>query len=361
MFLIRQAGPDDFPGVFALARLLDSYNLPADRGYIRELLQVSEESFAGRLPRSKARYLFVLEEKGQSPLEQGQSPLQRILEGAGAGTVPAGTVPKIVGCSLIIAKHGTPGRPHLWLGLESITKRSRTLGIRRTHPVLRLGFTEDGPTEVGGLVVLPRYRKHPEQCGLQISYVRFLYMAMHPDRFENKILVEYRGAMRTGNQSPFWEAMGRVFTGLPYGKADRLSVSNKEFIRSLFPREPIYCALLPKSVRAAIGAIHPAAQRAAALLRGIGFKPMDQIEPFDGGPYYSAARAKVRLIRRTKRLRVAANVILAQARIKSDGSNRSYLVGTEVGGFFRAALMRGSSELKLLRVGAGDPVYACPV
>ena len=195
--------------------------------------------------------------------------------------------------------------------------------------------------------------------------------------------------MGSGNRSPFWEAMGRVFTGLPYTKADRLSVTNKEFIQSLFPHEPIYRALLPESVQQAIGAIHPAAQGAARLLRGIGFRPLSQVEPFDGGPYYSARRSQIRLIRRARRLRVATNVILAQARIKSpsdsrprssrgqafrgnDGDNRSYLIGTEAGGSFRAALVRAAriqdgkihlprEGLRSLKIRTGDPICVCPI
>lgn len=325
----------DFQGVLALARLLDSYNLPADKGYIRQLLRLSEDSFRGRLTRARARYLFVIEEAG---------------------------IGRIVGCSLIIAKHGVPGRPHLWLGLETVTKKSRTLHCVRSHQVLRLGYTEDGPTEVGGLVVLPGYRKRPEACGLQISFVRFLYMALHPGRFEREVLVEYRGAMGAGSRSRFWESVGRLFTGLPYGKADRLSVTNKEFILNLFPREPIYCALLPKPLQNAIGAVHPAAARAAGLLKTIGFRPMPQIEPFDGGPYYSALRRRIRLVRETRRFTAVARPSLL---------GKPYLIGTDVGGFFRAALapaaVRGKriqleeETLELLRVQTGDPIYACPV
>ncbi len=333
MFLIRQAGPADFAGVYRLAKLLDSYNLPADPVYVRRLLKISQASFQGKQPRSKAEYLFVLEREG-----------------------------KIVGSSLIIAKHGTPGRPHLWFALDTITKHSRTLKIRRSHQVLRLGFTENGPTEGGGLVVLPRYRRHADRCGLQISFVRFLYMAIHPDRFEPEVLVEYRGAMRKRNTSLFWERVGRVFTGLPYPKADRLSVTNKEFIRSLLPHEPIYCALLPTAVQHAVGAIHPSAQRAAGLLRAIGFRPIRQIEPFDGGPYYTARRREIRLVRQMKQVPVV--------RAKRE-SGAYFLVGTERGGSFRAVVARGEmaqgwlflgqESLKRLNVYEGEKVYGCPI
>ena len=345
MFLIREAGPKDFRGAFSLAKALDSYNLPADGSYIRQLLQTSEESFAGLLAKPKARYLFVLEREK-----------------------------KIVGCSLIIAKHGTPGHPHLWFSEEQIEKSSRTLGTRRSHPVLRLGYTEDGPTEVGGFVVLPRYRGRPERCGLQLSYVRFLYMAMHPERFEKTVLIEYRGAMGAGGKSPFWEAIGRVFTGLSYQRADRLSARNKEFILGLLPSEPIYCALLPESVQRAIGAIHPAAQPAAALAARIGFRPIPQVEPFDGGPYYSALRKEIKLVRETRKVTVATSPSPWPSPRRGEGGVRGFhlhLVATEAGGCFRAVLIRGTVSsgrftmeeegFDRLKVHSGDQAYVCAV
>lgn len=333
MSLIREAGPRDFAGVFRLARILDSYNLPADRRYVADLLERSELSFRGRLPRAEARYLFALERGGG-----------------------------IVGCSLILAKHGTPGHPHLWFAQETVTQRSRTLRVERSHRVLRMGWTENGPTEVGGLVVLPRCRGLPERCGLQLSYARFLYMAMHPTRFEEEILVEYRGAMGRGNRSPFWEAVGRVFTGLTYRRADRLSVTNKEFILGLMPRESIYCALLPRDVQGAIGAIHPSAQGAARLAEAIGFRRLPQIEPFDGGPYCSARQREIRLIRRARR---------APAFPAGIGRGAKALVGTERGGRFRAVLARGRMSrgrwvmeregFERLRIEPGERVHVCSV
>ncbi len=348
MFLIRQAGPKDFRGVFALAKVLDSYNLPADGPYIRKLLHTSESSFAGRLSKEKARYLFVLEKTGST------------------GYKVPGT---LVGCSLIIAKHGTWGHPHLWFSEDRIEKSSRTLKIRKSHPILKMGYTEDGPTEVGGFVVLPRYRGRPERCGLQLSYVRFLYMAMYPERFKQTVLIEYRGAMGIGGKSPFWEAIGRVFTGLSYQRADRLSATNKEFILGLLPTEPIYCALLPKPVQRAIGAIHPAAMPAAALAARIGFRRIPQVEPFDGGPYYSSALRDIRLVRETRNLPVARFPSpRGEGRVRGI---RPHLVAAETGGTFRAVLIDGTVSMgrfkmeekgfDWLKVRSGDPAYVCAV
>jgi arginine N-succinyltransferase len=345
MFVIREAGPADFRGVFALAKILDSYNLPADAPFIRELLQVSEKSFGGQLPRSKARYLFVLEGRR-----------------------------RIVGCSLIMAKHGTPGHPHLWFSLDRIVKRSQTLGIQRSHAVLRMGGTEDGPTEVGGLVVLPRYRHSRERCGLQLSYIRYLYMAMHPERFEKTVLIEYRGAMGSKGKSTFWEAIGRVFTGLPYTKADHLSTRNKEFIQSLLPEEPIFCALLPKPIQRAIGAIHPSARPAAVLAGRIGFRRIPQVEPFDGGPYYTADRERIRLVREARRFPAVQMPSPRSSPLRGEGRVRGirpHLVAEETGGYFRAVLAEGvisSGRFKMeeeafrrLKMKAGDPVHVCAV
>ena len=334
MFVIREAGPRDFSGVFALAKVLDSYNLPADPVFLRELLRTSEQSFGGQLPKAKARYLFVLEGNR-----------------------------RLVGCSLIIAKHGTPGHPHLWFSQDRISKRSQTLNIQKSHAVLRLGGTEDGPTEVGGLVVLPAYRHTKERCGIQLSYVRFLYMAMHPERFEEEVLIEYRGAMGAKDKSPFWEAIGRIFTGLPYHRADRLSTRNKEFIQSLLPSEPIYCALLPEKVQRAIGAIHPSARPAAAMAARIGFRAIPQVEPFDGGPYYTAVRENIRLIREARQFPVVQG--------SGGAGNRPFLVAEETGGYFRAVLANGmisagrfkieEEAFRKLKMRAGDPAYVCAV
>jgi arginine N-succinyltransferase len=234
-----------------------------------------------------------------------------------------------------------------------------------------MGGTEDGPTEVGGLVVLPRYRHGRERCGLQLSYIRYLYMAMHPERFEKTVLIEYRGAMGSKGKSPFWEAIGRVFTGLPYHRADHLSTRNKEFIQSLLPEEPIFCALLPNPVQRAIGAIHPSARPAAALAGRIGFRRIPQVEPFDGGPYYTADRERIRLVRETRRLPVVQREKKIGTGYRNGTRYRGFLVAEETGGTFRAVLAEGAisagqfkmeeEAFRRLKMKAGDPIYVCAV
>lgn len=300
-FVIRQVRPGDLAHLWPLARLLNSYNLPADRRFLRGLVETSVASFRGALPRSRAKYLFVLERCDP-----------RISPNASRFTHHAS---RVIGCSLIIAKHGTRALPHLWLDVKPVRMTSRALRRTVTHQVLRLGMTTDGPTEVGGLIVLPAYRGRPERLGRQLSYVRFAYMAMHPERFERDVLVEYLPPLSPDGESPLWQAFGQRFTGLSYHAADRLSATTKEFILRLFPRTPIYADFLPLKVRAQLGVVHPAAAGSCALLKAIGFRPRRQIEPFDGGPYYGAPRWRITLIRRTRAgaLAVVPSVVAAPA------------------------------------------------
>src|SRR5262245_4439627 len=88
-FLIRSAAVSDLKDIFVLARLLDSYNLPADRRRLRRLVEDSELSFAGKMKDpARARYLFALEDVAAR---------------------------RVIGCALIVGKHGTPGLPHIYM------------------------------------------------------------------------------------------------------------------------------------------------------------------------------------------------------------------------------------------------------
>ena len=87
--------------------------------------------------------------------------------------------------------------------------------------------------------------------------VRFLYIARHRAAFRDEVLSELMPPLEEDGRSLLWEALGRHFTGLSYQEADRLSRENKEFIRTLFPQDPIYASLLPASAQALIGQVGP--------------------------------------------------------------------------------------------------------
>lgn len=261
-FLIREARAGDHHGLLELARELDSINLPADSRAMREAIQISTQAFRGRIrDRSRARFIFCAQERSTG---------------------------RVIAASLIIGKHGTPAAPHYYLEMDSDERYSHTLRKSFRHPFLRLRYSMDGPTEIGGLIVTAAMRGHAERIGKQISWVRFLYIGMHRKRFEHQVLAEMLAPMLPEHGNIFWDHYGRSVTGLSFREADILSTRDKEFIRALFPETPLYTFLLPEEVRASLGAVGENTRGAVRLLEQAGMKFLRHIDPFDGGPYYGA-------------------------------------------------------------------------
>ena len=106
--------------------------------------------------------------------------------------------------------------------------------------------------------------------------------------------------------SLLWEALGRHFTGLSYQEADRLSRLNKEFIRTLFPQDPIWASLLPPAAQALIGVVGPNSKAVEKMLVRAGFRYAQQIDPFDGGPHFHARTDELVPVKAARRIPVRA-------------------------------------------------------
>ena len=276
-FITRAVSRDDLQQLTGLAKQFNLLNLPGDRKVLSEKIARSEASFAGDLPKDKAEYIFVVEDT-----EEGM----------------------VVGSSLIIAKHGNEAVPHCYFKILKRDHFSQDLGLGFIHQVLRFQVDADGPTEIGGLLVDKLYRRRPERLGKQISLSRFVYMALNPQRFEERILCELTPPLTEEGRSEFWEALGRRFTGLPYQEADMLSQTNKEFIEALFPEEDIYLSLLDAKARLVLGRVGEATKPAQHLLESIGFEYLDEVDPFDGGPHYGAKTKDVLPIKMGQQLQI---------------------------------------------------------
>ena len=157
---------------------------------------------------------------------------------------------RAIGSSMVFAQHGSRRAPHIFFDVIDEERYSETLDRHFHHKMLRIGYNYDGLTEIGGLVLLPEFRGHPEQLGKALVHVRFLYIALHRAVFRDDIVSELMPPLEPDGTSLLWEALGRHFTGLSYQEADRLSRQNKEFIRTLFPQDPIYASLLPPAAQA---------------------------------------------------------------------------------------------------------------
>ncbi len=286
MFRLRPARVSDLDAILELAAFLDSPNLPADAAFLRRRLARAEDSFAkGGPPSAEREYQLALDDECS----------------------------RVVGTSAILSKHGTPGMPHTFLQVAREARESKGLGVRTEHLTLRLGHSSDGPSELGALILHPEARGRPGAPGKLLSWGRFAFVARHRERFCDELLAEMRAALDPQGRYAFWEAFGKRFTGLAYEEADRRSATDKDFILELFPDTTFYATLLEPEVRAKLGHVHAGAQPAVRLLEQAGLHWNGQIDPFDAGPFYSAATDEIVPVRETEALVLASGEPRADA------------------------------------------------
>jgi arginine N-succinyltransferase len=340
-FEIRGAVPSDEDQLLAVARHLNTVNLPDDRAEIQGILDTAQKSFTGAIKDPRRReYVFVLVDA-----EKGE----------------------IVGTSMIIGQLGRRDAPYIYVDVFEEERYSATLDKHFRHVVLKIGYSYNGPTEIGGLIVTPEHRKRPERLGLLISYVRFLYIKMHRELFRDELLAELLPPLEPDGTSHLWDAVGRKFTEMTYAEADRLSKKNKEFIKGLFPEGAIYATLLPQDAQDVIGKVGAQTRGVERMLRRIGFRYGWRVDPFDGGPHFSAPTDEVLLVQRTREAAVSS--------IKGSGvpATRALVAAESAEApFFRCLLAPcrarddGGAEVTAetaqhLGVSEGDKVWVLPI
>ncbi len=339
MFLVRPAVASDLPSLAEAARYLDSVNLPHDEAKLAELIEHSQAAFASET--DAGEFLFVLAERGADGQE------------------------RVVGSSMIFAQHGSRRAPHSYFDVIDDERYSESLDRHFRHKVLRIGYNYAGMTELGGLVLVPELRGHPEKLGKTLVFVRFLYIALRRQRFRDEMVSELMPPLEADGTSLLWEALGRHFTGLSYQDADRLSRENKEFIRALFPQDPIYATVLPPAAQERIGQVGPKTKAVEKMLTGAGFRYAHRIDPFDGGPHFHARTDELAPIKQTRRLPVAAlgetlsGQIAIVARLRAEAPHFLAIrtrVSETTGG-----LVLSPSDALLLQAEPGDEVGVLPL
>lgn len=267
MILLREIQERDIDAIERLAQVPGMFNLQADRDALREKVKLSTRSLSqGAMFRRESKFIFVAED-----VSTGQ----------------------IVGTSMIASQHGTEEAPHFYFEVGSEQKISTTINTGFIHGTLKLKYDTDGPSEIGALVIDPTLRNRPDRAGRQISFVRFLYLALHREQFKKKIIAELLPPLNKKGQSPLWEAIGRRFTNMDYWEADALCSKSKEFIVSLFPSGKIYTTFLSAEARNAIGKVGKDTEAVLHMLRKIGFEYKNHVDPFDGGPHLWADVEKI--------------------------------------------------------------------
>jgi arginine N-succinyltransferase len=347
---IRGAVPSDEDQLLDVARHLNTVNLPADRDEIRGLLDQAQKSFTGAIKDPRRReYVFVVVDLAKE---------------------------RIVGTSMIIGQLGRRDAPYIYVDVFEEERYSATLDRHFRHVVLKIGYSYNGPTEIGGLIVIPEYRKKPEKLGLLISYVRFLYIKLHRDWFRDELLAELLPPLEPDGTSHLWDAVGRKFTDMTYAEADRLSKKNKEFVKGLFPEGAIYATLLPQNAQDVIGKVGVQTKGVERMLRRVGFRYAWRVDPFDGGPHFTAPTDEVALVQRSQQAAVSSVVSAADSREAATTKTRALVaVESSEQPYFRCvcgscalspagdgqAVTLAAETADALHVAAGDNVWVLPL
>lgn len=298
-FVIRAARDTDLQPLYEMAKLAGGgfTNLPPDRASLRAKLDRSHEAFA-RTSSGITDDLFVL-----------------VLENTQTGEVR--------GTCQIFTQVGQR-YPFYSYRIGALAQHSKELGRTFRAEMLSLTTDLEGCSEVGGLFLHPGERAGG--LGMLLARSRYLFIAMHRQRFADRILAELRGIIDEAGGSPFWDGLAGRFFGMNFQDADYFNaIHGHQFIADLFPKHPIYTAMLSESARAAIGLPHPSGRAAMRMLENEGFSFENYIDIFDGGPTMTARTDHVRTVKEAQTARVIA--------IDRDGGDQALIAAGQLADF----------------------------
>lgn len=330
MMVIRPVERDDLAQLMALASKTGGglTSLPADSVTLSARIDRSIQTWQNELPEAEQGYVFVLEDS-----ESG----------------------KAVGiCAIEVAV----GLQDPWYNFRvgSQVHASKELNVYNMMPTLSLSNDHTGSSELCTLFLDPDYRNGKN--GYLLSKSRFLFMAAFRDRFMQKVVAEMRGVIDEAGHSPFWESVGSRFFSMSFSEADYLcGTGQKSFIAELMPKHPLYLDYLSEEAKGVIGQTHPQTAPARAVLEAEGFRYMNYIDIFDGGPTLECDIDRVRAIRKSRLLKVSLGE-------QADDSLPLCLVANDSYADFRAILlnvdphgdsmMLSAEQAEILRCGQGD-------
>jgi arginine N-succinyltransferase len=333
-YRLRAARADDIGSLLSLAELTGGgfTNLPPDRPTLSAKLERAAAGFSrGDDTPGSDLYVFMLEQ---------------VATGAIHGT-----------CQIF----GAVGieRPFFSYLISTLTQKSEELGRIFRNQTLNLTTDLEGSSEVGGLFLHPEARSGG--LGFLLARSRYLFIRSHRQRFGDTVLAELRGVLDDHGNSPFWDALGGRFFGMPFPEADEFNATHgTQFIADLFPRAPIYVAMLPDSAQAVIGKPHPSGQGALKMLESEGFVWDGYVDIFDGGPTVTSRIDQVRTVREASDFTVAgkapadgAQMLLSTGRL--DQFRACFGMASDLGD---GTLAIDEDARRLLDLSAGDQIQA---
>lgn len=299
-FRLRAARIDDIEPLYEMAKLTGGgfTNLPADRNALQAKLERAAKAFA-RDEDTLADEQFVL-----------------VLENEATGEVR--------GTCQLMTQVGQRW-PFYSYRLTTQTQHSRELDRTVRAELLSLVTDLEGCAEVGGLFLHPNERAGG--LGLLLARSRYLFIAMHRDRFADRVLAELRGIIDERGGSPFWDGVAGRFFGMSFQDADYFNAINgNQFIADLMPKHPVYVAMLSMSARSAIGMPHPTGRAAMRMLENEGFTFDGYVDIFDGGPTMTARTDHVKSIANAKAARITSTAL-------AGGGEKAILACGKLGNF----------------------------
>ena len=279
--VLRPVAAADLPALERIAAATEHgiSSLPNDRAKLRTRIERSMASFASQDAASgEETYLFVLEDRSTG---------------------------EVVGTSGIAASAGFHDRFYSYRN-EFVVHASSALGVSQRMHTLHLCHDLTGYTLLTSFYIDPAYAD--SLAPQLLSRARLLFIKQHADRFNDRIAAESPGLTDdAGQQSPFWDAVGRRFFDMDYPAAETVTGGrSKAYIADLMPHSPIYVPLLPEAAQWAIGQLHPVAELPFSILQDEGFDADTYIDIFDGGPTVEGSLPMLRSVRQARPWAVGA-------------------------------------------------------
>ncbi|TXC74172.1 arginine N-succinyltransferase [Sphingorhabdus soli] len=270
-FCIRTATTADLQPIYEMAKLTGGgfTNLPADRTSLASKLEKAAASFASDATEPQDDlFILVLEDCDNK---------------------------QVVGTCQLFGKVGSSW-PFYSYRLSSYTQSSKELDRTFSARILSLTTDLEGASEVGGLFLHPGQRAGG--LGMLLARSRYLFIARHRRRFDDRVLAELRGVIDEAGGSPFWDGVAGKFFGMSFQEADEFNaIHGNQFIADLMPKHPIYVAMLSEAARSVMGVPHTSGRAAMRMLETEGFAYENYIDIFDGGPTMIARTDQIKSVR----------------------------------------------------------------
>ncbi len=176
--------------------------------------------------------------------------------------------------------------------------RVKGSGARQHQVTLTACEHYKGCTEICSLYLRPQFRQ--ANAGKLLSRVRFLFMALHPQRFSDTVIAEMRGISDASGHSPFWHWLRHKVADLDFATVTQLNTGSQAcFLEQRIPAGALLSSSMDDRARAAVGQVHEHTRPALRMLEQEGFRYKGFVDLLDAGPTVECPRKAINSVRNT--------------------------------------------------------------